>query len=359
MIIASSLLALVVMFMSTSLISSAFGAQRAQSRVMATEIASRTLQEVDNLGYDTVSEGIECASSACTALAYPDPNGNLQLASNGCWYFGSPADQLLVPTQYSPAIGTSDVPVVPNTTRSGSAFAPPEVDGITYSVTVYPVIDEPNFTAVTPAVDCADELNGSAPNVPVTVIVEVAWAGGAQHVSLESTLFSTPQPIVSAGSCPTPSVQAGAHDEQLMANQETNGVLSTSAAPGSTLSVMFLDEEPTPYTPTFCLTGSSGQTEEESATQLGVTETFYGTSSQPYYSGTITSVHPNWAPGSGPNAADPPKGGTTCTGSPCNLEEVFSFVLPSTTSVGYGVTSITVADWDHEGDLDFATWTVS
>lgn len=360
--IAISLLALVIIFMSGNLITSAWGTQQAQARLVAAEIASKTLQQATKLGYESVSEGLECATADCTSLAYPDPNGQLNRASDGCWYFTSPANQLLVPTQYNPTSGTTDIPIVPNTTTTSGPYQSPTVNGVTYTVTTYPMFNETEFSAATPPVTCTDLANGTAADVPVTVVVEVTWAQNAkspQSVSMQTMLYDAPQPVDSAGNCPTPAAQAGAHDEQLMANQETNGSLATTAAPGDTVSVMFLDEKPTPYNPSFCLTDSSGNTQVESAAQLGVTVTTYGTQSQPYYSGTITPVHPAWHSGSGPNAANPPAGGTYCTKSTCNLEVVFSFVVPSIDSNGYTVSSITVADWDHEGDLDFATWKIT
>lgn len=363
-VIALALLATVITFMSGGFLASAAATAGAQARLNAQELAARALQQVKSLGYESASEGIECTSISCNSLQYSDPNAHISKGSDGCFYLGAQASGLLIPTQYNPASASSDVPIVPNVSQVNSALYPsPKVDGVTFTVTVYPFFDEKAYATASPAVTCSSVTNGSASDIPLTVLAEVAWgANGAQHTSLSTILYAVPPPSTSAGNCPTPAAEQGAHDEQLMGNQEVNGALGSVASVGDTLSVMFIDEQPTPYSPAFCVVDSSGNTVELQPSQLpGYSVTQFGTSSsQPYFSDTVTPAQPGWQAGSGPNAANPPAGGTYCTSSKCSAEVLYSFQLPASdglASISSG-SSITLAIWDHEGDLSFVTWTV-
>lgn len=396
MIIAVTVLALVITFISTDLVASSRGTQRSQSRLVAQQIASKTIQQVESLGYETASEGVQCTSSSCTALAYPDPLGQIQYQNTGnpstsCFYYVpsgttlNPATDSIVPGQFTSA--QNDSPIVPNVTTTGTSFPKPVVDGTTYSVVVYPMFNQasPTYSGV----NCANELNDTAPGVPLTVIVEVSWgSGNAQHVSMQTMLYDGPQTSYTAGNCPTPAAESGSHNEQLMADQgvnatgpwsvsnasgwtlNTNSASSMPVSAGAWVSVMFLDEQATPYTPSVCIADGNGNTADVPLTSLitpyppscsssGAAWCPLGTSSSnPYYNGAMYPVHGSWSIGSSPNAGKTPTGGTWCTNSTCALEVVFSFQVPSTAG-GLTVKSLTVADWDHEGDLDFATWSVS
>lgn len=393
---AITILGMIIMFMSTDLLSSAGGTQLAHARMVASQLANQTLQQADNLNYETVSEGVQC-NSACDALVYPDPNNHLFQATDGCWYYyaaapaGAPGtkpapDGLLVPTTTAGSSGTNDVPVIPNVTTASSPYPPETVGGITYTIATYPFINESTY----PAVTCTTEGNDSAPQVPITVVTTVSWAKNTQQLTSESSIFAPPLPLTSAGGCPTPAVLQGAHDESLMAylaDQQplaskpadtTKGIwYSTSITPGtSKLYAWFFDEQPTPYQPLFCVQDTAGNTEAitpsyyscifgtSSADPCGSTR-YYSDSGcsgsagagSPYPCGFIPA-HKAFA-ASGPNADDPPAGGTTCTSGTCPLEDEFSFQVPAQAPSGLGIQSITVADHDHEGDLDWFTWCMS
>jgi hypothetical protein len=187
---------------------------------------------------------------------------------------------------------------------------------------------------------------------------------------MQTVLYAPPDPIVQPASpaqCPTQTFQqSGAHLESLLASPGS----SATIAPGGTAWIFFLDEAPTPYIPTFCVTDSEGITE-----QLSITPTyyFYGTGgSNPYLeTSCIVAVHPSYG-ASGPNADDPNAGTGACYsgGTPlnatttapsgsANVEELISFQVPSVAPSGLTFSSLTITAWDHEGDMDMYTWNIS
>jgi hypothetical protein len=355
-----------VLFLTRTLTTSVWANAQASTRAAAAQVASDTMQQLDNLGYATVSEGISCPTgSPCTTLAQSDPNGNLQY-SNGCWWFGSASNGLLVPTTASTA---TDAPVIPYVS-GGRGYPNPIERGVKFTVATYPMFQ----TSAYPAVTCTSLTNGTAPSVPVIVVIEVTWTksgAGTQHLVMQTELYAAPPPaaVQSGGAnCPGSSPQAGAHLESLLASPNP----AQTVAPGATAGIFFLDEQATPYLPSFCVEDSAGGTAQVSITY---TVTQYGTgASDPFLPATsnstcsgqgtcsvhITAVHPSYA-ASGPNAADPPAGGTYCggPGGGCSTEEYITFTVPTLAPDGLSVTAIEIADWDHEGDLDTFTWNVS
>lgn|GEM_PF-3763850 len=365
-IVALTLLGGAVLFLTRTLTTSVWANTQASTRAAAAQVASATMQELDNLGYSTVSEGLSCPTgSPCSTLAQSDPNGNLHY-SNGCWYFGAVAKGLLVPTTASTA---SDPPVIPYVS-GGKGYPNPIERGVTFTVATYPMFQ----TAAYPAVTCTTLTNGSAPDVPVIVVIEVTWTKGGvgtQHLVMQTELYSAPPPaaVQSGGAnCPGSSPQAGAHLEALLASPNP----AQTVAAGATAGIFFLDEQATPYLPSFCVEDSAGGTAQMSLTYTvtqygtGASDPFLPTASNSTCSGqgtcsvNITAVHASYA-ASGPNAAAPPTGGTYCggKGGSCATEEYITFTVPSLAPDGLSVSAIEIADWDHEGDLDTYAWNVS
>lgn len=374
---ALSLLAAAVLFLTRTLTTSVWANTEASTRAAAAQVASGTIQELDNLGYATVSEGISCSvGSPCTTLSQSDPNGNLTY-SNGCWYFGPAANGLLVPTTASTA---SSPPIIPYVS-GGRGYPNPIARGVSFTVVTYPMFQTLRYTGVS----CTTLTDGSAPEVPITVVIEVTWTKGGlgtQHLVMQTELYAAPPPVsVSNGgaNCPGSAPQSGAHLESLLASPSP----ASTVAPGATAGIFFLDEQPTPYSPTFCVEDSSGGTAQVSIT---FTITQYGTgasdpfvptspnstcSAQGTCSVNITAVNPSYV-GSGPNAeSNPPVGGTYCgqsgggpgpkppPGGSCSTEEYITFTVPNLAPDGLRVTAIEISAWDHEGDLDTFTWNVS
>lgn len=386
-LIALMVLALATMYLSSGLTTSAWSVQQTSSRIAANEIAQQTLQQAESLGYATVSEGISCptsGSSGCTSIARQtggSTDSRIQY-SGGCAYFGTPSNGLLIPTQSQTATSSSsDVPIIPNATVAASTSNPspsypnPSVNKVSFQVTTYPMFNTKRYTAVT----CSSLTNDTAPDVPVIVVAEVSWANNSQHVSMQTVLYDPSQSSGTglAANCPIPVTQQGAHDEALLADPTPSG--SASASPGGEVSIFFLDEQPTPYTPTLCLIYGSGAAESSQLAPLSPctgtgdtlpcwTDQAYGSQALPYQNLSGTAVHATYG-GSGPNASSPPKAGTYCTSWPagqtsnpgsCDDEDLYTFKLPTETcSSTPQMTGIEVAAWDHEGDLDDWTWTVS
>lgn len=371
-IVALLVLAIAITFLSGGLTSSLLSTAQSQYRTTAAEVASQTIQEAQNLGYATVSEGIACpipsGSQYCSKLAEADPNNMVQYSSTDhCFYYGSPANKLLVPTtNESSSPSSATTPIIPYATGPGTSYPTSAVNGMKFTVATYPVFNLNQYTNDS----CSQTLSGTDPSVPVTVVVEVSWgAGTTQRLSMQTVLYAPPDPIVQAAApaeCPSQTFQqAGAHYESLLASPGP----SATIAPGSTAWIFFLDEAPTPYNPTFCVTDSEGITE-----QLSITPTyyFYGTgSSNPYLKAScIVAVNPGFG-ASGPNADDPNNGTGACYtgGTPANaittvptsgdLEELISFQVPSVAPSGLTFSSLTITGWDHEGDMDMYTWNVS
>lgn len=366
--IAILILALAVVLLSRSLIGSNVAAGAAQERVVADGIANQTIQKVDNLGYGTASEGLACptSSSPCSS----DPNGMLHYQS-GCWWYSAAGGSLIVPTNDETSVTNS--PYIP-------FFSTTTVDHVAYTIATYPMFNNSESALQASASDyqtvtCAELTADTAAEIPVTVVVEVSWgAQSSQHVSLQTQLFSTPTSPPSLGNCPTATAQDGGHVESHLANPSTTtpGANPPTAQPGGTASIWFLDEAPTTYTPSLCITVYDSTTNTTSVEQYdpSLSTYYYGNSpSNPFVDpSTIVAVHPAFA-GSGPNAASPPPGGTFCnttytqsqgpSGTNCNVEQVWTFTMPPA-SLGGGQTAecVDFAAWDHEGDFDSNWWSL-
>ena len=361
--IALAILALVIAFTASDAVSSAWGTSQSQAREVGSQIAASTLQEAQALGASAVGEGLACgtvaADGACSALAQSDPNHHLSFDSaNGCWYYGSPSAGLLVPT--TTETSTSDTPIIPYVTAPSTSYPPKTVNGVTYTVATYPTLDLARY-APGASVSCdANDVNGVG-HIPVTVMTSVTWgAGQSQNLSAQTVLYTAPQPIASAGDCPPATPQSGSHLESLLANPTPDG---TSVVPGENVSIIFLDEQPTPYAPSVCVIDTNGNIEQVPWSQVSQSPTYYGTSASNPYLNNIQAVHASFA-ASGPNAASPPKGGTYCSNwssdpTSCNVEEQYNFTVPELAPSGLGITSVTIDAYDHEGDLDYYTWNVS
>jgi prepilin-type N-terminal cleavage/methylation domain-containing protein len=349
-VIALSILATMITYISSSLVTSSSADGQAQASLLAATIASQTLQEAENLGYATVSEGIDCSgTTVSTCNPGTDPNSKLT-ASGGCFWYGPASDGYLVPSINETA---SVAPVIPYSSTVTK-------NGVTFTVVTYPMINT-NSSGGYPSVTCAGQLAGTEPDVPITLLAVVSWSsdGSTHSVSSQTILYASPAAVPSAGSCPASQVKQGGHVESLLASPSP----TPSVTAGANASIYLLDEQPTPYTPNFCVTDSGGNTQEIS---LSYTPTYYGSSSS-YPFQSVSAVN-SWG-GSGPNAADAPTPGTVCgttyssSGPPasnCNLEELINFMVPAVNpNDGLDVNSFTITVWDHEGDMDTYTWNVT
>lgn len=374
-VIAITVLAVSVIAVSGELTTSSSATGSTQARLLASEIASQAIQEIQSMTPATVAEGIECtsggATASCTYQASPDPlvyGGS----TNPCWYYGNPSKGLLVPTTTS---DSTEPPLVPNVPT------PVKEDGYTFNVATYPMIDTNTYSSVT----CSSLTSDTAPTVPVTVLVSVSWgpSGARQQVSMQTAVYSPPPPgIQSSNTCSTFSAGSGAHLESGL----TSASPTTSApnwggtiVPGLTqVSIIAIDEGPLAASPAFCVTDVAGNTLQVTGSWLqNLQYTYYGnSSSNPFLSLSASSAVNKSYGGSGPNADSPPAAGTFCKtsfaepnppdqlGSPpssCNVEIKITFELPlnDTDSAGSIVDSLTIGVWDHEQDLDFCTWQVA
>lgn len=368
-LIGITLLGLAVFYMGGAVIGAGNGTQRAQARAEAIDLANAALQEGQNLGYDTVAEGVDCPTS--TSACASDPNGLYHYSggSSGCWYYGTgTSTRYLVPVIAEASSGSSDAPLIPFSSTQ-------TVDHVSYTTSAYPMFDTSAYSGVS----CATLANDSAPEVPIILVVVVSWGSGGLHqtVSEQTQLFETASIPPVAGACPIATALNGGHVESHLANpSNSTGANPPGGAAGNPVSIWFFDEAPTSYSPSFCLTLSDGSTVPYS---ILVNQTPFGTSSaNPFVTGSgmavsgtnsgtsyssaactggtanlACAVHPSFA-GSSPNAAKPPTAGTYCT-SPCAVEILWTIPTPSTYN-GLTVECLTIAGWDHEGDFDTNTW---
>lgn len=398
-IIALSVLALSILFISTNVVASATGAQRSEAREIAAEIASSTLQQTENLGVTTVTEGLFCSnmstsgntSGQCLSLGSPDPNHHLNFDnSNGCWYYGT------IPSSSTASSGD----VVPTTTSVVQApplqpyVSPPNtINGTKYQVVLYPMYDLTTYHASAP-VSCVYNDVTNLGSVPITVVVQVSWGSNpANNLTMQTVIYQPPTPTPNTGSCPSFGPVSGANYEASIANPEVNGTVMTapyttpvpvtSTGPSEpTLSFLSIDEGPPLNPPVLCLLNSNGQPEVQSWSSSAsgpavLTTTQYGTSSTNLYLNpkgdsripvtpcspsdtkctVITPVHPSEA-GSKSSASPQYNSPYWCSGTGCDFEAQYSFQLPPTTPTGFSYTQATVFVWDAEGDGDYFTWTI-
>lgn len=363
MIVALLVLGLVVTSTTRVLIGSSKSVSFTQARITATLVAAAVLHEAENLGYATVAEGIDCTSGGATASCdQSDPNSKLSYggSTNPCWYFGTAAtSHYLVPTIHEDA--SNDAPVIPDVSTVSR-------NGTTFTIATYPFFDTSQY----PSMTCSGLNSGSSADVPLTVLVYVTWGNGANYFTTSTVLYSLPALVLPSNNCPSGSPGTGAHLESLLAFQSTVAPKTTTAVAGGTASILFLDEAPSLNAPVFCVLDQNGVTSDIPVSYQSVT--YYGSSSSLPFLNNVTAVDANGA--SGPNAADPPTGGTYCKStyvpptsfpgpstnppSSCNEEVLLTFNVPGTNPNDSSATvlSISIESWDHELDADAYTWTV-
>lgn len=386
-VIAIAVLTVSVIAISGELTSSSGATGSSQARLLASELASQTLQQAESLGASTVGEGIQCTTGASHACTYTT-SANPLTYSSGCWYYGSANAGLLVPTTTEAPPGNSDAPLIPNVSGAQSPHSTPPVveDGFSFTVATYPMFNTTSY----PSVTCSTLSNNAAENAPVTVLVVVTWgpSSAVQQVSMQTALYSPPQ-IANQTSitCEGFSAGSGAHLESSLSSASPSLTGPAIVPEVTEASVIALDEGPLAAAPAFCATDSGNNTVElPIGTGLGcvvsqevcATYTYYGNgegSTANFLSLSASSaVNPTYS-GSGPNALNPPKAGTSCStsyaqpggvpGGPndppnnCNVEIEIQFTVPILDGNLEAITSVTVGVWDHEEDLDYCTWKVT
>ncbi|HUC35784.1 MAG TPA: prepilin-type N-terminal cleavage/methylation domain-containing protein [Acidimicrobiales bacterium] len=395
-IVAITVLALSVTFVSSELVTSSTATGNAQTRLVASEIASQTLQQAENEGYGTVSEGIDCTTT-CTPS---DPNNHLsQIPSNsGCWYYeatpGGKSATMLVPTTGSQEVQPTWPYTTPAPNFYGKSYLATNEDGVNFTIATYPMFDtnagDPYGSS---GVNCTTLTNGTAPEVPLIVVVEVSWpsAKPTQYVSTQTVMYTAPQPVPTSNSCAQFSTGQGAHAEPNLAIPTAQSQTQNAGAP---VSIYFVDEKPTVTPAGFCVTDTNGVTNQIPPPL--VTVTWWGSNSSLPFRNDLTEADPPTTPtGSTPNGSSvsakngkntAPTPGTWCnvnngagyTGpitfpgtivngkavdppSGCNVEAQLAFNLPKCNLSDNlaTVTSVTVGVWDDEQDLDTYTWTIN